>query len=93
MRSANVLPLGAKEEKGDGARARMGADNRPNITDEDIGNPELFLNQISNKFCIFKAIAVAYEDDIVLIRGIGLLHMFHKGEEGFFAAPHLGDCD
>ena len=87
------LPLGAKEEEGDGAGAGVGADDRSNIPDENIGNAEFFLHQIADKFCIFKAIAVAYEDNVVLVRVIGLLHMIHKGYEGFFAAPHLGDCD
>ena len=73
-----ALFLRSDEEEGEGAGARVGADNRVHVVHHEIGDAESLGDLGLQRLDIFYAVSMRDEDSLILGVDRGLLHVVHE---------------
>ena len=75
------------------ARTRVCADGRTDMVDQEAFIAETVFDEISNILCIFDAVAVADENDVILVTPAAdlFLHGIHESNQRLFASSHFGE--
>lgn len=74
-------------------RTRVCADGRTDMVDQKAFIAETVFDEISNILCIFDAVAVADENDVILVTPAADLffHGIHESNQRLFASSHFGE--
>ena len=75
------------------AGTRVSADGRTDMVDQEAFIAETVFDEVSNILCIFDAVAVADENDVILVTSAADLffHGIHESNQRLFASSHFGE--